>query len=580
MEYLVFGGVCIGFILAVIGREIYMDRKKQARFKESLRKDYGQLRKREYSAERLLRIDRYFRKHVENGQLDDITWNDLGMDDVFRNMNHTYSAIGEEYLYYTLRSTGHGFKDLEELEKVTQYFIDHEGERVSVQLLMAKLGYMGKYSLYDYLDHLDYLGKRSNRNAYIRNALFFACLALMPFAFSYALIGMVVILIMNNLIYYKQKSEIEPYVISFVYILKLLDCCEKIEKQIKNFPDRNAALETEFQELDKTVTDLKPLRKGSFWVLCGNGSLGGDPAGMIVDYVKMAFHVDLIHFNRMLAYLRGHVGDVDRICTGLGKLETCIAIGAFRAGLRKKNGFSVPKLYECGTAGGFPEENKIVLNMTDGYHPLLEKPILNSVDADKGILITGSNASGKSTFLKTVALNAILAQTIHTCTCASYRAPLFSIYSSMALRDDLQGGESYYIVEIKALKRILEASAGDERPVLCFVDEVLRGTNTVERIAASTQILKSLAQKHTLCFAATHDIELTELLDGVFENYHFTEEISGQDVVFPYLLMKGKATSRNAIRLLEMIGYDEGIIREAEKMAEHFLDSGNWTSDT
>ena len=146
----------------------------------------------------------------------------------------------------------------------------------------------------------------------------------------------------------------------------------------------------------------------------------------------------------------------------------------------------------------------------------------------------------------------------------------------MALHDDLQGGDSYYIVEVKALKRILEAASEGSKPVLCFVDEVLRGTNTIERIAASTQILKSLGSKNTLCFAATHDIELTELLEQDFDNYHFTEEISDGDVVFPYLLLDGKATSRNAIRLLEMIGYEEKIIEKAEKMAENFIQNGNW----
>lgn len=86
----------------------------------------------------------------------------------------------------------------------------------------------------------------------------------------------------------------------------------------------------------------------------------------------------------------------------------------------------------------------------------------------------------------------------------------------MALRDDLNAQNSYYIVEIKSLKRILDAvDKDDKRPVLCFVDEVLRGTNTVERIAASSEILKSLRYKNVLVFAATHDIELTYLLENI-----------------------------------------------------------------
>ena len=167
-----------------------------------------------------------------------------------------------------------------------------------------------------------------------------------------------------------------------------------------------------------------------------------------------------------------------------------------------------------------------------------------------------------------------MAQTIYTCTADSYEAPFFRIYSSMALKDDIGSGESYYIVEIKSLKRILE-KAGEE-PILCFVDEVLRGTNTVERIAASTQILKSLGQGKVICFAATHDIELTELLKKEYENYHFEEEIRDGDIFFNYQLLEGKATTRNAIRLLEIMGYEEDIIRQATQMAEHFTKAGVW----
>lgn len=176
-----------------------------------------------------------------------------------------------------------------------------------------------------------------------------------------------------------------------------------------------------------------------------------------------------------------------------------------------------------------------------------------------------------------MALNALLAQTIHTCTADFYSGSLYRIMTSMALRDDLEGGESYYIVEIKSLKRILDAAREGSAPVLCFVDEVLRGTNTVERIAASTQILRSLSRPGVLCFAATHDIELTELLADCYDNYHFEEEIMEGDILFNYILRSGKAMTRNAIRLLGIIGYENAIIEEANALAAHFLETGNWT---
>ena len=156
---------------------------------------------------------------------------------------------------------------------------------------------------------------------------------------------------------------------------------------------------------------------------------------------------------------------------------------------------------------------------------------------------------------------------------------MFRIYSSMSLQDDLESGDSYYMVEVKSIRRILEKvreAARDKKHVLCFVDEVLRGTNTVERIAASTQILKALAGGNALCFAATHDLELTKLLGGIYDNYHFEEEIAEEDIFFPYRLKEGPAVSRNAIALLKVLGYEENLVKDAEAMAETFLCTGKW----
>ena len=211
----------------------------------------------------------------------------------------------------------------------------------------------------------------------------------------------------------------------------------------------------------------------------------------------------------------------------------------------------------------------------DLYHPLLQEAVANSFQVAGGTLVTGSNASGQSTFLKNVAMNSILAQTLVTCTCSSYQAPFLKVMTSMALRDDIESGESYFIVEIKSLKRILEESKKRE-PLLCIIDEVLRGTNTVERIAASSRILNALRQKWVLPFAATHDIELSYILDSQYENYHFEEDVQEKEVVFSYILKKGRATSRNAIQLLDMLGYDKEIVEDARNAAFNFENKGIW----
>ena len=283
---------------------------------------------------------------------------------------------------------------------------------------------------------------------------------------------------------------------------------------------------------------------------------GGDPLSILMDYVNMILHLDLICFHSMLKEVRAHLSDIDRMAELIGRTECCLAVASWRASLT--NGWCSPKFWQTDPAGG-------ALEIEGLYHPLLSEPVKNSIHAGRGVLVTGSNASGKSTFLKSAALCALLAQTVHTCPAESFCGGLYRIFTSMALRDDLESGESYYIVEIRALKRILDAVEADPAPVLCFVDEVLRGTNTVERIAASTQVLKSLHRPGVLCFAATHDIELTRLLEADYDNYHFEEQVEGDDIRFSYQLLPGRAGTRNAIRLLGVIGYDEKIIREADR---------------
>ena len=186
------------------------------------------------------------------------------------------------------------------------------------------------------------------------------------------------------------------------------------------------------------------------------------------------------------------------------------------------------------------------IDVEELYHPLLTHPVANSLYAEGGILLTGSNASGKSTFMKNMAVNAILAQ-----------------------------GESYFVVEVKSLKRILEASR-EKTPLLCVIDEVLRGTNTTERIAASESVLAALRRANVLCLAATHDTELTYLLEDLYTNYHFEEQITAQSISFPYRLEQGPARGKNAIALLGNMGIDEKIVKQAERRAAEFETTGSW----
>lgn len=572
MEYVVFVLALAAFVLVLFVTESVRARKEEKEFIRDLYDDYGRLIDKEYALERFAKMDSYFRKHREEGQLDDITWNDLGMDELFKRMNYALSASGEEYLYYTLRTPVRDGGELEHLEEVVSFFGGHPDARVRIQYAMSRLGHMGKFSLYDYLDNLDLLGERSNRKHIGMDLLFLPLIALLWVNFSIGILGIVLLVIVNIVSYFKEKGEIDPYIASFSYIMRLMRTCGELEKI--SVPVCGG----EWEKLHESGKRLRGMKTNSFWVMSPlRGNTSGDILAVFFDYIRMVFHVDLIKFNSMLKTLKGHIKDVDVLIGVAGYVETAIAIWEFRKSLEGggQKGNAEP---EGGMGWCVPEFiGGKRLEIAEGYHPLLESPVKNSICTDKGVLLTGSNASGKSTFLKMVALNAVLAQTVHTCAADMYRASFFRIYSSMALKDDIAAGESYYIVEIKALKRILDAADAETgRPVLCFVDEVLRGTNTVERIAASTQILKSLGGAGILCFAATHDIELTELLKGEYGNYHFEEDVREGDVFFNYRLKPGKATTRNAIKLLGLMGYDPAIIQKAYAQAEKFAESGVW----
>lgn len=556
MEYFIFFVLVILFLVFVFVNGAVNARNEKKKFVKSLYENYGTLPKKEYKPGKLEQISNFFRRHPKDGQLDDITWNDLNMDEVFKRVNYTYTSAGEEYLYYTLRTPSFDGKELKRREKMIRYFRENPKERVELQVILAELGYSGKYSIYDYLDNLDLLGNRSNIKHYIADFLFIPMILLCVVKPSLGFMGIAAIIIYNFMSYFKEKNEIDPYIISFSYVMRLLRCADKIARL------KDTCFEEERMQMSECRKELAKFKRGSFWLMsAGRMSGSGSPLDILFDYLRMMFHLDLIKFNSMLTEVRKNMGDIDRMLEIAGFLETQIAVGAYRQSL------------DCWC---IPEE-KENLEAEEMVHPLLDEAVPNSICLRRGILLTGSNASGKSTFLKTVALNAVLAQTLHTCPAKSYAGPFYHIYSSMALKDDLGNGESYYIVEIKSIKRILDKSRAVNGKVLCFVDEVLRGTNTVERVAASTQILKCLAAENVTCFAATHDIELAELLKDYYDNYHFEEEIVDGDVHFSYQIKEGKATTRNAIKLLSVMGYDQNIIREAEEMSERFLTNGVWS---
>ena len=184
MEYLFFILAMAAFVLVIFVSESVRTKREEKRFIDTLYHDYGKLSEKEYALERFARMGSFFDRHQRKGQLDDITWNDLGMDELFKRMNYTLSASGEEYLYYTLRTLKQEEGELARLEEAVRFFGEHPETRVRVQLAANRLGHTGKFSLYDYLDNLDLLGERSSRKHLLMDLLFLPLIGLLWVNFS------------------------------------------------------------------------------------------------------------------------------------------------------------------------------------------------------------------------------------------------------------------------------------------------------------------------------------------------------------------------------------------------------------
>ncbi len=209
------------------------------------------------------------------------------------------------------------------------------------------------------------------------------------------------------------------------------------------------------------------------------------------------------------------------------------------------------------------------LRIIDGRHPLVDprKVVGNDLwltPQRRVWIITGSNMAGKSTFLRMVGVNVLLAQ-VGCAACARQMAsPTTRPITDLRVRDSLSSAESYFLAEVRHLRRLVLPPAG-AAPLLGLIDEPFRGTNSEEQTAASVAVVQHLLRSPPHYFlVATHDRALTALADGqTARNVHFEENLSDGGMVFDYRLREGPALTRNALRVLEREGYPEALLRVA-----------------
>jgi len=539
--------VVAAVVLLLVAATVLLLRRKAARRERRLLDAFGRPPQGEPGTLDSIRTyHHYCEQTVPAGnRIDATTWDDLNMDEVFLRIDACASSGGEEYLYHQLHELQTGPAPLKAFERIVRWAEECPQERLRAQKILAAVGKMPHNGLGGFL-----FEARAKKNRFYSLCPLLALLPLLG-ALAAILFGPVGLLFMgvamaaNIVIYWVNLLALEQEFHSLRYLSAMLRGAGRLQKSLGS---RLQALGMDLKAPLKEIGHLRGLIPGK-----ASGLLA-ELEGLIVVF-KAIFLVDLVLYNRTVNAILRHTEPLCRIYEALGRVDSAISVASLRRSLAV---WCMPEFI-----------GETAIRFTDACHPLIARPVPNSAQLNGDCIITGSNASGKSTFIKTVAVNHILAQTIHTCCARSYALRFCHVASSMAVRDDLLAGESYFVAEVRSLKRLIDLCRS--RPCLCLIDEILRGTNTPERIAASTAVLTDLhCLPNSLIMVASHDIELTRILEGVYDNYHFSETFSDDGVEFDYILKKGPSRTTNAIRLLKYMGFDAEIVADAARRVKEY----------
>lgn len=487
--------------------------------------------------------------------IDDATWLDLDMDSIFKRINLGLSNSGEQYLYYLLRRPSASGSEFQHRESTAKLIREHPELRRELLRLFAQLGRRSNVNIYE-LFRLE-----STNLKKLLGYLFLVCLLIASIVFAAIThsVGsvMIVLLILclnaviSSVVSRKTESEEQWKMTTVDYCVCMVHTMQRLF-QIKQ------------DALSEYLEPSRPAFQNNRRLLrLGTSSAMKDDAYALLN---SALFLELILYELRKNFLFARQNDFLVIHQVIGELDAAISIASFQESLPS---YTIPSMDYS--------ERAPYICFDDLIHPLVPDCVPNSLQMEAPILLTGSNASGKTTFMRTVAVNLILAEGICTALAAQFHSSHFRVITSIDILDNIFAGDSYYIAELKSIRRMLCAVAEPDAPVFCCLDEVLRGTNAIERIAASSEILRYLGDR-ALCMAATHDIELCSMLEK-FALYHFEEIIVQDEMSFDYKLKPGYSLTSNAIKLLSVMDFPQSVITQAQNRVDFFRENQSWREE-
>jgi DNA mismatch repair ATPase MutS len=496
-------------------------------------------------------IETFFRKkdHANAFQtLSDKTCTDLDFKELFRFLDRTNSRVGQQYLYNKLRTIPSSSQGAGTQEKLIKEFLTNPDLRTSIQYQLDKLNAYESFYIASLFQ--DELLKPPKWYFIIQLLSFISCLSLIALFFNPALFFvLLVVFIINIGFHFWNKKNLHPYYSSIPELLKLNAVAKELFKETL-LKEINPDLQKSMHTIDKVKArmsffDLETKIQSDSQVLFWG----------VLELIKILFLIEPIFLFSALRKIDTKRKEIEEVFLFVGEVDSYISITSLRKGL---DNYCIPKI---------TEETKTIV-AKDVYHPLIDNCVKNSIWVDKkSILLTGSNMSGKTSFIRTIGINVITGLTLNTCFAELFSTPRVKLFSAIRISDDLMNDKSYYFEEVLTIKEMID-QRGNGTPKLFLLDELFKGTNTVERISAGKAVLSYLAKTDNIVFVSTHDIELTDLLRDQYDLHHFSEIVGNKTVNFDYKLKEGKLKNRNAIRILQINDYPDSIIQEAIQLSE------------
>lgn len=523
-------------------------KKKQVKLK--LAEEWGKEQVHDRDFDRISLYNDHQIKDNEEHHLTNKSLEDLNINEVYHKIDRCKTKIGQQYLYYILQNPSQNLQELIKRNRLIDLFYNLKDLREEVEYNLLKLNESLTYFIPNII--FDWKLKRSKyKYVILVLSILPVVSALLCVFYDRSFFLLLLLSFMVNLIvHYKNKAKVEFFISPFSQLPRLINHVQSLSKLDQNFVN---------EEVLKACEKLKPLARYQFLLHSEKPDQNDLSAvgWLLIEYIKVTFLIENNLLDKCITITSNLKPEIHALYEYIGTLDSCQSIAAYRAGLSY---FCVPEFDNSFTH----------LKIKEAYHPLVDNCESNDLDSDaRGLVITGSNMSGKTTFMRTIALNVVMAQTIYTVCANQYHASFFNVFTSIGIQDNILSGRSYYLEEISSIHAFITQSQNANSPNLFVIDELFKGTNTLERIAGAKGVLEFLIQNENMVMVATHDLELANLLSPEYSLFHFAEKVENGRYVFDYKIKTGVLQTKNAIRLLELFGYPEEVINSANQ----YLDS-------